>query len=225
MESSSKLLPESTDIKLQTPMVLIIDDDRGALMSLEFLLRSNGYNTRTFASALDFLYLTDWREYAWGIGCLVVDYRLPEMNGLMLFRELVRRGFPLPVIIVTAFGDIPTCAQAIRDGVFDFVEKPYPEDRLLTCIASATQESKHLIQQHSYVNMVQSKMSKLTPRERMVMNHLLEGHSIKSIASILGTSFQTISKQRQKVFEKLAVSSEVEILKMVNSIKNAAFDG
>jgi FixJ family two-component response regulator len=196
-----------------TPTVYIVEDDPGALKSLLFLVESAGLAGQGFLSPASFLeYLDSHRHLT---GCVVTDYRMPQMNGLQLFRELGSRNCSLPVIMVTAFGDVPTCAQALREGMHDFLEKPYPEDVLLQriqqALAQSAADSRRRLDRQAFAH----QLDRLTPREREVMDRLLIGKVMKEIATEFQTSVQTISKQRQKLFDKLGVTNEVQLLRLV----------
>jgi FixJ family two-component response regulator len=194
-------------------IVYVVEDDPGALKSLLFLIESAGLTGMGFLSPVAFLEHLDANRHL--TGCLVTDFRMPQMTGLQLFRELAARNSSLPVIMVTAFGDVATCAQALREGMHDFLEKPYPEDILLQriqqALAQSAADSRRRLDRQAFAH----QLDRLTPREREVMDRLLIGKVMKEIATEFQTSVQTISKQRQKLFDKLGVTNEVQLLRLV----------
>jgi len=193
------------------PTVFLVDDDQGALDSLRFLVESDGLQVEAFSSARSFLERFDPAAP----GCVVIDYRMPEMNGLELQEELCNRGAILPVIVVTAHGDVASCARAFRAGAIDYLEKPLKGpvllERLHAAILRDAQQREHL----SGCSDLQRQLATLTSREREVLDRLVEGRSLKQIAIEFGVSIQTAAKHRAKVLEKLNVANDIELVHRV----------
>jgi two-component system, LuxR family, response regulator FixJ len=193
------------------PTVFLVDDDQGALDSLRFLVESDGLRVESFSSARSFLERFDPQSP----GCVVIDYRMPDMNGLDLQDELRNRGAILPVIVVTAHGDVASCARAFRAGAVDYLEKPLKGplllDRLHAAIRRDAQKRERLAGSPAF----QRQLATLTTREREVLGRLVEGRSLKQIALEFGVSIQTAAKHRAKVLEKLSVANDIELVHMV----------
>ena len=159
------------------PTIFVVDDDPGALRSLCWLLRQVDVRVRSFSSGREFL--DAYRpEQA---GCLVLDVRMPEMDGLKVQQALWERGVGLPIIFITAHGDVPTCARAFRRGAFDFLEKPVDDDVLLDHICKAVARDAEQRRQGSAQKFA-ARMSQLTLREKDVLDGLISGKSLKEIA-------------------------------------------
>lgn len=196
---------------LPTPTVFVVDDDPSALKAVCFLLECNGWYVEGFSSAAEFL--KEWTPNRHG--CLLLDVRMPEMTGLELQTALTKEGSCLPIIMMSGYGDVPTCAQAFRAGAVDFLEKPADHKVLLGRIRDAVErDAKRQTAQAANPQFL-LRLRTLTPREREVMDRLMEGKSLKQIALELNVSVQTSSKHRMKVLEKLRVANDIELLKSV----------
>ena len=193
------------------PTVFLVDDDQGALDSLRFLVESDGLRVESFSSARSFLERFDPQAP----GCVVVDYRMPDMNGLDLQDELHSRGAILPVIVVTAHGDVASCARAFRAGAADYLEKPLKGPLLLERLHSALRRDAQKREQLGGSPGFQRQLATLTTREREVLARLVDGRSLKQIALEFGVSIQTAAKHRVKVLEKLTVANDIELVHMV----------
>jgi two-component system response regulator FixJ len=193
---------------MSEPTVYLIDDDPSVLKSLMFLCETSGLRSLPFATGNAFLdYYQVHRNLA---GCIVSDFRMPDLSGIELFEALRREACPLPLIMVTAHGDVPMCSMAIRRGVFDFLAKPYPEDLLITRIKAALKADERL-------QSLLKRVAKLTDREREIMELLRHGKSMKEIAVDSKTSIQTISKHRQRLLDKLEVRNDVELARLLDT--------
>jgi FixJ family two-component response regulator len=192
------------------PTVFLVDDDQGALDSLRFLVESDGLRVESFSSAKDFLQQFDSDRP----GCVVVDYRMPEMSGLDLQDELRNRGAIAPVIVVTAHGDVASCARAFRAGAIDYLEKPLKGPILLERIHAALLRDAQKREQLARSPRWQRQLATLTMREKEVFDRLVEGRSLKQIALEFGVSIQTAAKHRTKVLEKLGVMNDIELVRM-----------
>jgi two-component system response regulator FixJ len=196
------------------PTVFVVDDDPGVRDSIRFLLRSVGLNARAFGSATEFL--EAYRpEMA---GCLVLDVRMPGMSGLDLQARLQELGSTLPIIFVTAHGDVPMAVNAVKTGALDFVEKPFRDRDLLDRIqeALAADASRRSVQ--SELTGIKKRLGSLTPRERQVMDLVVAGKANKNIARDLGVSQRTVEIHRARVMEKMGVRSVSMLVRSVMRI-------
>jgi FixJ family two-component response regulator len=194
-----------------SPTVFLVDDDQAALDSTRWLLECAGHDVETYASAVEYLDAHDPRRP----GCVVLDFRMPKMDGLELQRRLVSAGEQIPIIFVSAHGDIPTCVEAMKAGAFDFLEKPVDGELLLELVQGALEQvSKWHGQGPSKIE-IEMRISRLSTREREVMGLLYDGLPMKKIATELGISHQTVSKHRAHVLEKMKVNSDAELVRLL----------
>jgi two-component system response regulator FixJ len=191
--------------------VFVVDDDEGARNSLRFLLKSVGLPAVTFGTAQAFLAAYEPHQP----GCLVLDVRMPGMSGLELQQELNRRGAVVPVVFVTGHGDVPMAVEAIQQGAFDFVQKPYREQELLDRIQRALvkdQENRKALEER---DRIRARLASLTPREREVMQLMILGKPNKVMAADLGLSQRTVEIHRAHVMEKSGATSVAQLVRMV----------
>jgi len=193
------------------PTVFLVDDDPGARDSMRYLLESDGLAVRAFSSAREFLDAYDPGRP----GCLVLDVRMPELDGLELQQKLGARGDHLPIIFVTGYGNVPTCARAMKAGAIDFLEKPVDHDTLLSLVYKGLDQDVARHEQKRQRQEVDRRIASLTEREREVMQFLYQGKSLKQIAVRLGISVQTAAKHRIKVLRKLNVDGETELVRLL----------
>ena len=190
-------------------LVCIVDDDESVRESLGELLDAAGYAVESFASAVRFLASEAPRRCA----CLVTDVRMPEMDGLALQEELVRRGQKFPVIVITGHGDVPLAVRAMRAGARDFIEKPFNHQHLLASIKQALEAPAEMAAAPAPV--VQERMAELTAREREVMDLMVLGHPNKVIAKALDISFRTVEVHRTRILSKMQVRNVAELVRLV----------
>jgi two-component system response regulator FixJ len=191
--------------------VFVVDDDEGARNSLRFLLKSVGLPAVTFSTAQAFLAAYEPHQP----GCLVLDVRMPGMSGLELQQELNRRGAVVPVVFVTGHGDVPMAVEAIQQGAFDFVQKPYREQELLDRIQRALvkdQENRKALEER---DRIRARLASLTAREREVMQLMILGKPNKVMAADLGLSQRTVEIHRAHVMEKSGATSVAQLVRMV----------
>jgi len=191
-------------------MVYIVDDDAAIRHSLEMLMQSVGHKAVSYASARAFLDSFDPSIP----GCLLLDVRMPEMSGLDLQQVLNHDKIKIPVIIITGHGDLPMAVRAMKEGAVDFIEKPFHDQHLLDSITKALAKSLDIQQQQDSRAIFIERASRLSPRERQVMEVLVTGKHSKEIASELGISPKTVDVHCGHIMEKMQVSSLVELVRL-----------
>jgi two-component system response regulator FixJ len=195
----------------QQPTVFIVDDDEAVRDALCLLVRSVDLPSESFASAKEFLAASaDSRP-----GCLVLDVRMPEVDGLELQRQLAARGSRMPIIMLTGHGDVPMAVQALRAGALDFIPKPFDSKALLKSIREAIELDARTRQKHLDRQAIEARLARLTPREVEVLNHIVDGLPSKAIAAELGSSFNTVQNQRASILRKMQAESVADLVRMV----------
>jgi two-component system, LuxR family, response regulator FixJ len=196
---------------MPVPTVYVVDDDDAVRDSLEALLSSVGYRVIAHATARSLLD-SDLRVPE---ACILLDVRLPDMDGLTLQAELARRGVGLPVVLITGHGDVPMAVRAMQAGAVDFIEKPCREDVLLGSLERAFRATAPPPEPAGPGNVeLAPELARLTPREREVFDHLARGGANKTIAAALGISPRTVEVHRARVMEKLAARSLADIVRL-----------
>jgi two-component system response regulator FixJ len=194
-------------------LVHVVDDDDAVRDSLTLLLESAGFAVRTYSSATALLAALP------GInGCILTDVRMPEMDGLALQRHLAEAGVRLPVIVMTGHGDVPIAVEALKTGASDFLEKPFDDSQLLAAVTNAIAASERARDEVEAVADITRKLAILTPREREVLEKLVEGLPNKTIAYDLGSSPRTIEVHRARVMEKMGARSLPELVRMTIAV-------
>lgn len=193
------------------PVIHVIDDDDSARHSLEFLIDCAGMKVRSYAAATEFLKAVPGIEP----GCIVTDVRMPEMSGLQLVERLKAQGVAHPVIVITGHADVPMAIEAMKQGVADFIEKPFSDDAILGAIRSALARASGRSQLDAEKAEVASKMATLSQREREVLHGLVQGHANKVIAYDLDISPRTVEVYRANVMTKMGAGSLSELVRMV----------
>ena len=189
--------------------VFVIDDDASVRDSINLILSLKGTRTQLFSSGEDFLeaYRPEWR------GCILTDLQMPGMSGLDLQQALQERGVLLPVVVLTAHGDVPTTRVAMKGGAFDFLEKPINDEILLDVLKNAIREDIHRHAAESAEDALRSRLARLTPREREVLDLLVEGLSHREIAARLTISPRTVEVYKARMMEKLQCRSLAELIR------------
>lgn len=193
----------------QENTVYIVDDDPSVRHSLTWLIESVGQNVRTYASPGEFL--AEYQEG--GPGCLILDVRMPETSGLDLQEQLNRSGFTLPIIIITGHADVPMAIRALKAGAFDFIEKPFNDQLLIERIQQAIEHCHDLTQKHQRRQASKQRLSKLTPRERQVLDGVVAGKSNKVLAKELDISIKTIEVHRANLMSKMEAESLSDLIR------------
>lgn len=192
------------------PAVFVVDDDQAMRDSLHWLMTSVNLPVKAFASAREFLdaFQPDW------LGCLLLDVRMPEMSGLELQKEMSARSVDLPIIIITGHGDVQMAVNAMKSGVFDFIEKPFTDQTLLDLVHKAMQQSVRLADKHAEEAETRRRVDLLTPREREVLGMVIVGETNRSIACHLGIGKKTVEAHRAKVMHKMQAKSLASLMKI-----------
>lgn len=194
--------------------VFVIDDDQSVRRSLELLLRSGGFAAETFESAQAFLERYD----ADRPGCIILDVRMPGMSGMELQRELLDSESNLPIIFITAHGDVPMAVDAVRAGAVDFIQKPFRDDVLMDRIRTALRKNAELRITSARRTETAERIAGLTPRESEVMGMVVDGHPNKVIARRLGVSERTVEIHRSRVMHKMQAQTLAQLVRMVTII-------
>jgi RNA polymerase sigma factor (sigma-70 family) len=192
-------------------LVFLIDDDASVRKGVSRLLRSAGYKSESFESASDFLQ----REHHPGPACLIVDVRMPGINGMDLQETLIQRRREEQLVFITGHGDISMCAQAMKAGAADFLPKPFRDEELLQCVERALTQSAKQRRRSAEKHQIRQLLDLLTPREFEVMQLVIAGMLNKQIAGELGTAEKTVKVHRHRVMQKLSVTSVAELVRLV----------
>jgi FixJ family two-component response regulator len=198
------------------PTVFVTDDDASVRRALTRLIKSAGYHVQTFASAREFLHSGCLKQ---GPSCVLLDVRMPGLSGLDLQRELQAANATLPIIFITGHGDIPMSVRAMKAGAVDFLPKPVQSKSLLRAIEQALARAVHDRAERSELEAIESRVQKLTPREREVMSLVVRGMLNKQIASELGTVEKTIKVHRARVMQKMGVNSLAELVRVAEKVR------
>ena len=197
------------------PTVFIIDDDRGMRQAVQDLVESVGLRAESFATAQEFL-IKKRTSYP---SCLVFDVRLPQMSGLDFQRRLAEIDVRIPIIFITAHGDIPMSVRALKSGAVEFLTKPFRDQDLLDAIQQALQHDRVALEQEAEVHDLRGRYQTLTAREREVMALVVSGKLNKQIASELGASEATVKIHRSNFMQKMQAGSLIELVRIADKLK------
>lgn len=195
---------------IETPIVHVVEDDAAMLDALSLLLRTAGFACHGFATAEALLADADLSQPL----CLLTDVRLPGLDGLQLYRRLVAIGCDPAVVVITGHGDVPMAVAALKDGVMDFVEKPFDPSVLLESVGAAVQQTTIRRDSRAARAMAEQRLAMLTPREMEILGLLAQGHPNKVIATTLGISVRTTEHHRAHIMEKMGVRTLSHLIKL-----------
>ena len=200
------------------PLVFVVDDDVWLRESLETLIRDEGWQPETFASAQEFLD----RPRTFTPSCLVLDISLPGLNGLELQKRVAVERTDMPIIFITGHGDIPMSVGAMKAGAVEFLTKPFNDEVLLTAIRQALERSRLALAQEAELQGLRKRYASLTPRERDVMALVVSGLLNKQVAGELGITESTVKAHRGQVMQKMKANSVADLVKMTARLHQGA---
>ena len=200
-----------------TPIVFVVDDDISVREALEVLIRSEGFETETFASAEAFLA----RPRAFAPSCLVLDVTLPDLNALDLQKRLADRS-DMPIIFITGHGDVPMTVQAMKAGAVEFLTKPFGDEVLLSAIRQALERSRSSLDQEQELQLLRGRYAALSRREQDVMALVVAGRLNKQVGFELGISEITVKAHRGRVMRKMEAGSLADLINMAAKLRLAA---
>jgi FixJ family two-component response regulator len=187
--------------------VFIVDDDKAVLRGLSAVLASEGLEVKAFESAKAFLGACNKQTS----GCIVLDVRMPDMDGLQAQVELASRGIRMPVIFLTGHGDVPMSVRAMKAGAYDFLQKPVAADTLLARVYGALRLDGQRRQKQSEINAARIRLTRLSSREEEVLSHLMQGNTNKQVAKQLGLSPRTVEIHRKNILAKTEATNLIEL--------------
>lgn len=199
-------------MNLSSPMIYIVDDDDAVRDSLMLMLQQENIEVNTFSNGEEFLSSIPEQSH----GCLILDIRMPGMDGMQLQQQLIAQKVQLPIIFLTGHGDIPQSVSAIKSGAVDFLTKPITREQLLNAVKSALNESERRLMQLEHGLDAQSKLASLTEREQEVMKLAIIGHPNKEIARHLGISHRTVEIHKSKIMHKTGATNLLDLARIAN---------
>ena len=209
--------PALSDRRKAQSVVRIVDDDESILKALTVFLSFDDWRVRTYAGAAAFLASDDFETP----GCIILDVRMPGMSGLELFEELLRRGIKLPVVFLSAHGDIEMAVEAVRRGAKTFLVKPPKPEKLLELLESVTADDWERRRKEAYAASLAEEWKKLTPAEAQVAVMVGKGLSNAFIADAVGVAERTVRAHRASIYEKLDIENAVELADFIHELHDA----
>jgi FixJ family two-component response regulator len=198
-------------MKSADPLVFVVDDDPGVRDALASLIASAGFEVECFAAAAEFL----GRRPTDNPACLVLDVRMPGLSGLELQQQLARRERPIPIIFISAHGDIPMVVHAMKEGAVEFLPKPFHDEQLLQAIHDALAGEVTALAERAEIARLKARYARLTPRQCQILALIVEGKLNKQIAAQLGLSENTVKVHRHRIMEKMSADGVAELTLMM----------
>ncbi len=205
---------------LEGATVFIVDDDRSVRTALARLMRSAALHAETFASAKEFLE----REHPDGPGCMVLDLSMPGSTGLELQEDMAAADIDLPIVFLTGHGNVPSSVKALKSGAVDFLEKPVDDDRLLSAIKDAVEQSVRTRRDRAELSEIRGRVARLTRRELQVFRQVVQGKLNKQAAGELGMSEKTVKVHRARVMQKMEADSLAELVRLAQRAGEVSSD-
>lgn len=199
---------------MNKPIVCVVDDDDSVRKAVRLILETAGHQVQSFDSATAFLDSFDPSRP----GCLISDVRMPVMDGMELLRELSARNARIPILMLSAHGDIPMAVDALKIGAVDFLEKPVEADLLRQKVAAAIERDAEQRRGSEEREEIRRQLDTLTSREREVLDLLVAGKDAKVIAKVLGTSHNTVRVQRSSLMKKMHADNVADLVRMISRI-------
>jgi FixJ family two-component response regulator len=200
------------------PLVHVVDDDASLRSALQSLFESVGLQSQAYATADEFLSATGTDRP----GCIILDVRLPDINGLEFQGRLAQIGIRLPVVMITGFGDIPMSVRAMKHGAVDFLPKPFREQEMLEAVMAAIERDRQRRTVEQDMDQLQNRFHSLSRREQEVMWHVTTGKMNKQVASDLRISEITVKIHRGKAMQKMGARTYAELVRMADALKQSA---
>ena len=194
---------------MQDQVIFLVDDDPSVRKSLSRLISSAGYPVEAFSSAREFLNRNSSEEEP---GCLLLDLRMPDINGIELQEELLLTGNSIPIIFISAHANVPMSVRAMKGGAVDFLTKPFSGDQLVSAIKTAIEKNSRKRNEDSQLHEIKERLGSLTPREYDVFRLVVHGLLNKQIGAQLGISEKTVKVHRSRVMDKMRASSLAELV-------------
>ncbi|MBK6009306.1 response regulator transcription factor [Ramlibacter ginsenosidimutans] len=198
-------------VREEPAQIHLVDDDEWVRTAVGRLLRSRGFHVTLHGNAESFLDAYDPDS----AGCIVLDVAMPGLDGPGLQQRLVDQGDAMPIVYLTGSGDVPLCAAAMRNGAVDFLTKPVDEEELVRAVTMALEHDAVRRLARTHTVKTEARLGSLTPREREVLEHVMNGRLNKQIASDIGTAEKTVKVHRARAMEKMRVRSVAELVRMV----------
>ena len=201
--------------RFQECIVYVVDDDEAVLRSIEWLLQSVPFNVKVYRSAIAFLHEIEGHHQ----GCLVTDLRMPEMSGIELHAALKKRKIDLPVIVMTAHGQVALAVDAMKQGVIDFIEKPFDDQHFIDAINKAIRYGLEQADERQQTFQIQQQFSSLTEREQQICGYVSDGCTNKEISAKLNISEKTVESHRAQGMRKMGANSLAELIRMLLKVR------